>query len=164
MNPRIFLLFLLSILFTLSGSVRSAPAPYLAPELVVAVAQWRLEGGPEQDIQENTYQRLQQRLSELPLQNVSLIKIPTVLQNAAEVDRIAEQFGADIIVWGWYDETGVRGYVDLANSMEDNGMANSLAAFLRKGGSTESIRVLDVLSGFDYYEDGVYFCVPRWSP
>jgi len=135
-----------------------------ATDLDVGIAQWRQAGGPKTNIQQNTYIRLSEALEALNLDEVALVKVPSFLKNADDVDRIASQFGVDVLVWGWYDEIAVRGYVDLANATEENGMTNSLAAFLKNGGNPNIIQVLNTLSDFDYVEDGVSFCVPRWTP
>jgi hypothetical protein len=86
------------------------------------------------------------------------------LNNAHDVDAIADQYGVNLLVWGWYDEVAVRGYVDLAHATTKDGMGNSLSQFLEDGNNTGVIRVLKILSAFDYEVDGVGFCVPRWTP
>lgn len=131
--------------------------------LRVGVAEWRRDGGGVQDVQQRTHQRLQAALEIIEL-DVEIIDLPIQLRNAADVDAVAAEYDVDVLVWGWYDEVAVRGYVDLANATEENGMTNSLAQFLKNGGSPEVIRVLNALSNFDYIEDGVCFCVPRWTP
>ena len=130
---------------------------------MIGVASWRNGGGEFQDVQGQTYDRLVPALQDLGME-VGIIKIPAELNNAGDVEAIAAAYGVDVLIWGWYDQTAVRGYVDLANATEQNGMTNSLGQFLENGGDTDAIRVLKVLSGFDYEEDGVYFCVPRWKP
>jgi hypothetical protein len=132
--------------------------------LSIGIAQWRHVNGPEIAIQQETYDRLSDRLMALNLDDIDVIQLPTSLKNAEDVDLVASRYGVDILVWGWYDEVAVRGYVDLANATEQNGMTNSLAAYLENEGNPLAIRVLKVLSEFDYYEDGVSFCVPRWTP
>ena len=153
----------ISMLFLLSA-VRFVPQVAAEEKLVVGVAAWRCDGGAQQDVQELTYQRLLQGVLEKKLEHVEVIKIPAALNSARDVDEVARRFHVDVITWGWYDEIAVRGYVDLANATEENGMTNSLAQFLENGGNTEVIQVLKVLSDFDYYQDGVSFCVPRWTP
>jgi len=130
---------------------------------VVAIAQWRHAGGAYQEVQQRTQARLMDALAELDL-NVNVTTIPVELQNANDVDVVASMYGADVLVWGWYDGTAVRGYVDLANATEENGMTNSLGQFLENGGSPEVIRVLNALNDFDYQQDGISFCIPRWTP
>lgn len=156
---------LLLVVFSAQSKSSSAEAEvYEYPPLRVAVAQWRHEGGNPQNVQQSTYDSLVSELDDLQLENVIVEQIPVALRNANDVDRVASDFQVDVIVWGWYDEIAVRGFVDLANATQEDGLTNSLDAFLKNGGSTESIRVLKVLSEFDYIEDGVYFCVPRWTP
>ncbi len=132
------------------------------PKLMVGVAQWRYEGGPELDIQEHTYDRLLEAIS--TLKNVTLVRIPISLENADAVDLVTLQYQLDVLVWGWYDKSAVRGYVDLAKATTGDGKTNSLSIFLENGGSTEAIHVLKALSKFEYQEDGVSFCIPRWAP
>ncbi|OGO15572.1 MAG: hypothetical protein A2Z14_14405 [Chloroflexi bacterium RBG_16_48_8] len=132
--------------------------------LSIGVAQWRHASGPEIAIQQETYDRLSDRLVALNLDDIEVILLPTSLKNAEDVDLVTSRYGVDILVWGWYDEFAVRGYVDIADATEQNGMTNSLAAYLENGGNPLAIRVLKVLGEFDYYEDGVSFCVPRWTP
>jgi hypothetical protein len=134
------------------------------PELVIGIAQWRHAVGPQNHLQDRTYQRLVEALEPMDLNNVTIKLVPVALNNAHDVDAIADQFGVNVVVWGWYDEVAVRGYVDLAHATTADGMANSLSQFLEDGNNTEVIRVLKILSEFDYYEDGVGFCVPRWTP
>lgn len=131
--------------------------------LRVGVAQWRQDGGAQQDVQQRTRNRLVEALEDLQL-DIEIVAVPVHLENADDVDAVTAAYDVDVLVWGWYDETAVRGYVDLANATEENGMTNSLAQFLENGGSPEVIRVLNALSSFDYIEDGVCFCVPRWNP
>lgn len=133
-------------------------------KLIIGVAEWRHAGGPAISIQQNTYDRIAEKLEFLDQNEFEVIQVPTALENANSVDSVASKYGLDILVWGWYDEVAVRGFVDLANATEENGMTNSLAAYLENGGNPLAIRVLKVLSDFDYYEDGVCFCVPRWTP
>jgi hypothetical protein len=133
-------------------------------QLVIGVAEWRHASGPAITVQSNTFYQLLDKLLILNQEEFEVILLPTSLETAREVDQIASKFGVDILVWGWYDEVAVRGYVDLANATEENGMTNSLAAYLENNGNPLAIRVLKILSEFDYYEDGVTFCVPRWTP
>jgi hypothetical protein len=84
--------------------------------------------------------------------------------NAQAIDALAARYDVDVILWGWYDQEMVWSYVDLARATDSSGRTNSLAAFLEKGGSPEAVRVMQILSAFDYDQDGAYFCVPRWSP
>ena len=158
------ILFLGAIFAIFTTAAQGTIEHYKHPSLVVGVAQWRYEGGSLQNIQTPIYELLLERIGSLGLNNVEVIKIPTSLNNANDVDGIAEEYKVDVIVWGWYDETASRSFVDLANATQADGMTNSLGQFLENGGSTEVIRVLKVLSQFDYYEDGVFFCVPRWAP
>lgn len=153
---------LLSLLFLISAVSIRSDSPN-QDTLVVAIARWRHDGGHLQDVQEETFNNLGQKLQDMNL-DVEVIKIPYVVQNANDIDTVAAHYGADVLIWGWYDEDGVRGYVDLANATEENGMTNSLGQFLENSGKTDVIRVLKTLSGFDYDRDGVYFCVPRWTP
>lgn len=134
------------------------------PELVIGIAQWRHAGGTKNDVQGRTYQRLVEALEPFDLNNVSVKKVSAVLNNAYDADTLADQYGVNLLVWGWYDEVAVRGYVDLAHATTIGGMANSLSQFLEDGNNTEVIRVLKILSEFDYEVDGVGFCVPRWTP
>ena len=152
------------ILIFISASYTDKPDVYIYPDLVIGIAQWRHENGPMMSIQEETFLNLTEKLDSMALSKVSVVKIPAALQNANDVNSIAAEFNVDVIVWGWYDEAAVRGFVDLANATQEDGLSNSLNAFLENGGSTEAIRVLKVLSEFDYFEDGVFFCVPRWTP
>jgi hypothetical protein len=132
--------------------------------LIIGIAEWRHASGPYIAVQQVTYDRLSEKLIILDPDEFEVIQVPTTLINANSVDEVASRYGLDILVWGWYDEVAVRGFVDLANATEENGMTNSLAAYLENGGNPLAIRVLKVLSEFDYYEDGVSFCVPRWTP
>lgn len=147
-----------------TASFKEESKIYMFPDLVVGVAQWRHESGPVMTIQEETFLNLTEKLDSMALTKVSVVKIPAALQNANNVDSIAAEFEVDVIVWGWYDEDAVRGFVDLANATQEDGLTNSLSTFLENGESTEIIRVLKVLSEFDYFKDGVFFCVPRWTP
>lgn len=158
------LFFLSATVFILVASNTPKSKIYQYPPLTIGVARWRHESGPILDIQDETYTTITERLEEKMLSNVTLVEIPTALKNANDVDAVAAEFGVDVIVWGWYDEVSIRGFVDLANATQENGLTNSLGAFLENGGSTETIRVLQVLSEFDYIGDGVFFCVPRWTP
>ena len=133
-------------------------------DLRIGIAQWRQDGSITLDVQQSTYQQLMQALEPLELNSVFIVLLPTSLSNAKDVDAVAAAYNVDVVVWGWYDEIAVRGYVDLANSTAEDGMTNDLQTFLERGGSTETIRVLKTLSEFDYYDDGVSFCVPRWNP
>jgi hypothetical protein len=153
---------LLSLLF-LNSAVSIRPGAPTQERLLVGIARWRHDAGPSQDVQEQTFNNLVRKLKDVDL-GVEVIKIPSAVNNANDVDAVAAQYGADVLIWGWYDEVAVRGYVDLANATEENGMTNSLGQFLENGGNTDVIRVLKTLSGFDYDRDGVYFCVPRWTP
>jgi hypothetical protein len=158
----LFLMATLSLLF-ISSAVSIQPVASSQDTLMVGIANWRRDGGHSQDVQGQTFNNLVQKLKAVDLE-AKVFKIPAELKNANEVDFVAAQYGADVLIWGWYDEEGVRGYVDLANATEENGMTNSLGQFLENGGNTDVIRVLKTLSGFDYDQDGVYFCVPRWTP
>jgi hypothetical protein len=133
-------------------------------QLVIGVAEWRHASGPEIAVQQNIYHRITDKLIALDLDDFEVVQLQSWLNNADDVDLITERYGIDILVWGWYDEVAVRGYVDLANATEENGMNNSLAAYLENDGNPLAIRVLKLLNEFDYYEDGVSFCVPRWTP
>ncbi len=133
-------------------------------ELVIGVAEWRHEGGPVTDWQQAAYEQLQTALEPLALDGVQIIKIPVALDTARDVDRVAEDYDVNMILWGWYDEVATRSYVDLADATQDDGLTNSLDAFLEHGGSPHAVRVLLILSKFDYVESGLYFCVPRWTP
>jgi hypothetical protein len=166
-NPKHLIFSSAIILIVFSNQFQQKPISEeynLYPPLVVGVADWRYEGGERQNIQQNIYNTLVNRLDDLSLKNVAAVQIPVALDNANDVDRVAAEFGVDVIVWGWYDEVGVRGFVDLADATQEDGLTNSLDVFLKRGGSTEAIRVLKVLSEFAYIEDGVVFCVPRWTP
>jgi hypothetical protein len=155
---------IISLALAQALSAARPPAMEAPPSLVVGVALWRNVGGPERDIQGQTYDRLVEALGQRPLGHVAVVKVPVELRNADEVDSIVRRHGVDVLIWGWYDEIGIRGYVDLADSTTADGMANSLAAFLENGGSPDAIWVLDVLGEFSYLQDGVSFCVPRWTP
>jgi hypothetical protein len=135
-----------------------------SPSLRIAVAEWRQEGGPSRDLQSEVYDILVGRLAPLGLAATSVIQIPEAISNAEAIDAVAAKYGVDMVVWGWYDQEAVWSYVDLARATDGAGRTNSLAAFLERGGHTEAVRVLQVLSAFDYDQDGAYFCVPRWSP
>lgn len=132
--------------------------------LVIGVASWRHVDGPIIKVQEKTYQRLVDEVAKMGLDDVSVVRLPVSLKNALDVETIASKFNIDVVVWGWYDKIAVRGYVDLVNATREDGMTNCLTTFLERGGNTNVIRVLKVLSGFDYDQDGVSFCVPRWTP
>jgi hypothetical protein len=132
--------------------------------LVIGVAEWRQESGPFIDVQENAYDMLNELITNAGLNEVTAIKLPVSLANASMADRVAAEFGVDMILWGWYDPVAIRSYVDLADATDENGLANSLDAFLKRGGSTQTIRVLKLLSELDYNQTGLYFCVPRWTP
>jgi hypothetical protein len=134
------------------------------PPLVIGVASWRHVDGPIIEVQENTYQRLTREIEQMGLDDVSVIRLPVSLKNALDADTIGSKFNVDVVVWGWYDNIAVRGYVDLVNATRADGLTNCLTTFLERGGNTNVIRVLKVLSEFDYYQDGVSFCVPRWTP
>jgi hypothetical protein len=159
---KLILLSVIIILYLFSSVVNTQGEE--ASQLVIGVAEWRHASGPGITVQSNTYNQLLDKLLFLNQDEFEVILLPTSLDTAREVDQIASQFGVDILVWGWYDEVAVRGYVDLANATEENGMTNSLAAYLENNGNPLAIRVLKILSEFDYYEDGVTFCVPRWTP
>ncbi len=131
---------------------------------MVGVAQWRHEGGPELDLQQQAYSTLLPQLEASGLEDVVVVKVPVTLNTAADAEGVAAQFGVDVLLWGWYDQVATRSYVDLANATQEDGLTNSLDAFLEHGGPVEAIRVLKLLSEFDYNETGLYFCVPRWTP
>jgi hypothetical protein len=161
-RPQTFLLGVLAIAFIQrSGhpTISSAPSP-----LVIGVASWRHVDGPFINVQENTFQHLKYEIERLGLDDVRIVHIPESLRNALDVDAIGSKYSVDVVVWGWYDKIAVRSYVDLVNSTRTDGMTNDLSTFLEKGGNPEVIRVLKVLSEFDYDQDGVSFCVPRWTP
>ncbi len=162
-NPRSAIL-VTSIILVFASSSLTAPKSEQQPPLTIGVAQWRQEGGPFMDVQETTYRRLVDELLALDLPDVSVVRIPETLKNADQVDSVASEHNVDVVVWGWYDDTGVRGYVDLANATRDDGKTNCLSTFLERGGNTNVIRVLNILDDFDYNQDGVSFCVPRWTP
>lgn len=134
------------------------------PPLVIGVASWRHVDGPLVEVQENTFQRLSREIEQMGLEEVSILRLPVSLNNALEADAIGSKFNVDVVVWGWYDKIAVRGYVDLVNATRLDGMTNCLSTFLERGGNTNVIRVLKALSNFDYDQDGVSFCVPRWTP
>jgi len=134
------------------------------PPLVIGIAQWRKDSGPFIDVQERAYSTLKNQISQSELSNVSLINLPVYLDKATQVDQIANEYSVDMILWGWYDPIAIRSYVDLANATQDDGLSNSLAAFLEHGGSEQAVRILILLSTLDYDLDGLYFCVPRWTP
>jgi len=141
-----------------------APEAKGQPPLTIGVARWRHEGGAVRDVQERTYSRITEELKDHHLTNVSVVRIDAVLKNADEVDSVAAESKVEVVIWGWYDDTAVRGYVDLANATRDDGMTNCLSTFLERGGNTNVIRVLNILSDFDYAQDSISFCVPRWTP
>lgn len=163
MVKRFGFLLLLLLAFPVIEKETEAQAAGISP-LVIGVAEWRHEGGPVLDVQANAYDSLLAELELLGLEQVTIVKIPASLATAMDTDAVAAEFDVDMILWGWYDDVAVRSYVDLANATQEDGLTNSLDAFLRHGGSTQAIRVLKVLSAFDYYETGLYFCVPRWTP
>ena len=132
--------------------------------LVIGIASWRHVDGPFINVQENTFQRLKHEIELLGLDGVSIVHIPESLRNALDIDAIGSKYSVDVVVWGWYEKIAVRGYVDLVNSTRTDGMTNDLSTFLEKGGNPQVIRVLKVLNEFDYDQDGVSFCVPRWTP
>jgi len=72
-----------------------------ATDLIVGIAQWRQAGGPKTNIQQNTYIRLSKTLEALNLDDVSLVKVPSFLENADDVNWIASQSEVDVLVWGW---------------------------------------------------------------
>ncbi len=152
------------VMLVFSSSSISAPGPRESPSLVVGIAEWRHDGGPVVDVQQETLVELVNRLREKGLDDVQVVPVAATLQNARQVDQVAAQYDVDILVWGWYDEVAVRGYVDLPFATNEEGKTNCLTTFLEKGGSPDAIRVLDALSEFDYVVNGVSFCVPRWTP
>lgn len=152
---------LLAVVYFLVGQAKPTQA---SQQLRIAVAQWRQEGSQTRDVQSDVYALTLERLANAGLEDVHVITIPESLQNANDVDRLALAYGVDMIIWGWYDGATVWSYVDLANATEDTGLTNSLKAFLDRGGSTTAIRVLRLLSQFQYDQEGVHFCVPRWTP
>jgi hypothetical protein len=154
------LIFLLVPIRLPEGLPQSSEAKLLA----VGVAQWRYEGGARLDVQERAYIQLITELDAAGVEDIYVTKLPVALDTARDIDRVAAQFEVDIILWGWYDQVATRSYVDLADATDANGLTNSLDAFLKNGGPTQSIRVLKILSEFDYLETGLYFCVPRWTP
>ena len=161
-RPQIILLGVVAVAF-----IRPADQPERSPSsppLVIGIASWRHVDGLMIDIQERTYQRLAGEIDQMGLTDVSVIRLPVSLKNALDVDAIGSKFNVDVVVWGWYDKIAVRGYVDLVNATRADGMTNCLTTFLERGGNTNVIRVLNVLSDFDYDQDGVSFCVPRWTP
>ena len=160
---RTHLLIVIISLLVLFSAVHIQTAIADKENLVVAIAQWRQAGGDYQDVQQRTLARLEKTIRGLGL-SVELTPIPVELNNADDVEAVAALYNADVLVWGWYDDIAVRGYVDLANATEENGMTNSLDQFLKSGGSPDVIRVLNALNDFDYNQDGVSFCVPRWTP
>jgi len=161
-RPQTLLFGVLAITFIQPSSHTSASSA--TSPLVIGIAIWRHDGGPIIDVQENTYQRLKDEIEQLGLDGVSIVHIPESLRNAFDIEIIGSKFNVDVVIWGWYDKTAVRGYVDLVNSTRTDGMTNCLSTFLERGGNPDVIRVLKVLSEFDYYQDGVLFCVPRWTP
>jgi hypothetical protein len=163
MVKRFGFLLLLFLILPVVQKETEAQAAGISP-LVIGVAEWRYEGGAVLDVQANAYESLLAELEPLGLEQVTIVKIPATLATAMDTDAVAAEFDVDMILWGWYDDVAVRSYVDLANATQEDGLTNSLDAFLRHGGSTQAIRVLKVLSSFDYYETGLYFCVPRWTP
>jgi len=152
----------ISVLFIISAQIKPAYDDQI--DLVIGIAEWRHLEGPEINVQQNTYLQLSEDLQSKGLEDVNVVLVPATLKNANYVEKVISQFGLDVLVWGWYDQNSVRGYVDLANATEENGMTNSLAAYLENGGKTNVIQVLKVLNEFDYDLDGIRFCVPRWSP
>ena len=150
------------ILYFSSSAVRSQNQN--PNSLIIGIAEWRNAGGQWINIQQSTFDHLVEKLQMLHLDDVQVVQVPTILENAEWVDQVTASYGIDVLVWGWYDEVAVRGYVDLANATDEDGMTNSLSAFLKHDGNPTVIRVLNVLSEFDYYQDGVSFCVPRWNP
>ena len=84
-----------------------------------------------QNVQQSTYDTLITELADLQLANVTVEMIPAALQNVNDVNPVAAEYQVDVIVWGWYDDVAVRGYVDLANATQDDGLTNSLNAFLK---------------------------------
>jgi hypothetical protein len=161
-RPQILLFGVIAVAF-----VQPADPPDVVsatPPLVIGVASWRHVDGPIIEVQEKTYQRLSREIKQMGLDDVSIVRLPVSLENALDADAIGSKFNVDMVVWGWYDKIAVRGYVDLVNATRTDGMTNCLSTFLERGGNTNVIRVLKVLSEFDYYQDGVSFCVPRWTP
>jgi hypothetical protein len=161
-RPQILLLGVITIAF-----VQPADHPdvvSVSPPLVIGIASWRHVDGPIVEVQENTFQRLSREIGQMGLDDVSVKRLPVSLNNALDADTVGSNFNVDVVVWGWYDSVAVRGYVDLVNATRIDGMTNCLSTFLERGGNTNVIRVLKVLSDFDYYQDGVSFCVPRWTP
>jgi hypothetical protein len=135
----------------------------IAP-LVIGVAEWRHESGPVVDVQNTALNAVTRLIDTTELAEVLVVKLPVSLDNASQVDQLAAEHDVDMILWGWYDPVAIRSYVDLANATEENGLTNSLGAFLENGGSTQAIRVLKLLSELEYEQEGLYFCVPRWTP
>ncbi len=162
-----------NLTYGLLAMVLLAAALFLLPRRVssqasqplrIGIAEWRQEGGPARDLQSRVHRTLRERLKPLGLAGVSVTEIPEPVPNAEAIDTLASKYDVDVIVWGWYDQEMVWSYVDLARATDSSGRANSLAAFLQQGGSPDAVRVMQVLSAFDYDQDGAYFCVPRWSP
>jgi hypothetical protein len=143
---------------------RISPDPLSTAPLVIGVAEWRQDSGAFIDIQERAYSTLYNLITSAALTDVTVVKLPISLDNATQAEPVAGEYGVDMILWGWYDPVAIRSYVDLANATEDNGLTNSLDAYLKNGGSTQAIRVLKLLSELDYDQNGLYFCVPRWTP
>ncbi len=161
-RPKLILLGLMAVVFI--QPVDHSGVTASIPPLVIGVASWRHVDGPVIDVQERTYQQLGAEIKQIGLDEVSVVRLPVSLKNALDVDAIGSKFNVDMVVWGWYDEIAIRGYVDLVNATRADGMTNCLTTFLERGGNTNVIRVLKILSEFDYYQDGVSFCVPRWTP
>jgi len=132
--------------------------------LVIGVAEWRHESGPLIDVQQNAYDTLNELIDSASLTDITVVMLPVSLATAAEAEAVAAKYQVDMVLWGWYDPTAVRSYVDLADATDEAGLSNSLDAFLKRGGSTQAIRVLKLLSELDYNQTGLYFCVPRWTP
>lgn len=161
-RPQILLFGVIAVAFVQPADHQVAISS--TPPLVIGIAIWRHVDGPIIEVQEKTYQHLSHEIEHLGLDDVSILRLPVSLKNALDTDAIGSKFNVDVVVWGWYDKIAIRGYVDLVNSTRTDGMTNCLSTFLERGGNTNVIRVLKVLSEFDYDQDGVSFCVPRWTP
>jgi hypothetical protein len=158
-----FILLLVPITLNDTSDPAAVSASQITP-LVIGVAEWRQESGSFIDVQDNAYNTLNELIANAGLSEVTVIKLPVSMANARMADEIATKYKVDMILWGWYDPVAVRSYVDLADATDENGLSNSLDAFLKRGGSTQTIRVLKLLSELDYNQTGLYFCVPRWTP
>jgi serine/threonine protein kinase/tetratricopeptide (TPR) repeat protein len=84
----------------------SAIAPVQPNEFMVLVAQLEQRSGPVRDAQRLILDDLSATLASSPVSRVRLRAYPGVIRSSAQALQIAEAVGANVMVWGQYDETG----------------------------------------------------------